>query len=81
MPSKWCLFDRDMALNGQYCLLIYFSDVHFSLTVRFRTAGPQNPNKAVSYRRPFPFEPPICRHDCAAMIPERFEHAAARGGH
>ena len=34
-------FNRKMAFNGPYCLLIDFSDVHFSLTVRFRTVGPQ----------------------------------------
>lgn len=34
MPLKWCLFNRKTAFNGQRCLLIDFSDVHFLLTVR-----------------------------------------------
>lgn len=44
MALKWCLFNRNMAFNGQRCLLIDISDVHLSLTVRFRTVGPQTPS-------------------------------------
>lgn len=45
MPLKWCFFNRKMVFNGQRCLLIDFSDVHYSLTVRFRTVGPQTPHR------------------------------------
>ncbi len=45
MPSKWRLFNRKKAFIGQHCLKIDFSDANFRLTVRFRTVGPQTPNK------------------------------------
>ncbi|EDU9994736.1 hypothetical protein AH117_004646 [Salmonella enterica subsp. enterica] len=40
-----------MAFNGRSCLLIDFSDVHFSLSVRFRTVGPQTPYTAAAEGR------------------------------
>jgi len=43
MPSKLCLFNRKLALNGRSCLPIDFSDDNFPLTLRFRTVDPQTP--------------------------------------
>jgi len=47
-PLKRRIFNRQMAFVGHCCLQIDFSDRWLSLTVRFRTVGPQTPGTSAA---------------------------------